>query len=186
MLYHVQSNHYHWFLVSGKKSRTPSNKPSVQPKKEQAPEVKKELPKDCLSEMIKLGEDGKLPEMSTLNERIAKLEERMKTKVRDCLGFGTVSDGLLKVWTDKHGYGCSFIGERNSNNKLHGRGIWINEYGLVNVGYFNDGEIAPGNYIYFSSNGKFRVGQCYLGKKGEREWMYTEYFTDGTTKMVGY
>ena len=160
MLYHVQSNHYHWFLVSGKKSRTPSNKPSVQPKKE-APEVKKELPKDCLSEMIRLGEDSKLPEVSTLNERIAKLEERMKNKVRDLLGFGTVSDGLLKVsghTTDSPGYGQSFIGERNSNNKLHGRGIHINEYGLVNVGYFNDGEIAPGNYIYFSSNGKFRVG----------------------------
>ena len=157
MLYHVQSNHYHWFLVSGKKSHAPSNKPSVQPKKEQAPEVKKELTKDCLSEMIKLGEDGKLPEMSTLNERIGKLEERMKKKVRDFLGFGTVSDGLIKV-SENTGFGWSFIGERNSNNKLHGRGIHINEYGLVNVGYFHDGEIAPGNFIYFSSNGKFRVG----------------------------
>ena len=69
----------------------------------------------------------------------------------------------------------------NSYNKLHGRGIRITPDGFIVIGYWNDGDGAPGNNLYIYSWGDVQVGEFYL-KKGERWERGTQYNTNGTTE----
>ena len=59
------------------------------------------------------------------------------------------------------------FGELNSRFNLHGRGLKIFTYGNIWIGYFDDGVLAPGNYLYIFGDGNVKVGQVYLkdGKK---------------------
>ena len=72
------------------------------------------------------------------------------------------------------------FGEHNSDDKLNGRGIFTDENGNIRIGYWNNGVIAPGNFIKIFSNGVFIVGELYM-KDGEKCYRFTQYNKDGTT-----
>ena len=75
----------------------------------------------------------------------------------------------------------TLFGEHNSSNNLHGRGICIWSSGVIFIGYYDDGEQAPGDYIIIESEGMFIVGTCYL-KDGGKRCKGTHYNTDGSTE----
>ena len=129
---------------------------------------------DCFSQMVKLGQEEELPEMDTINERLATVEQRMGKSVREHLGFGLVSASAIKVVDGD-------IGEFNEDNKLHGRGMNNYYNGIIGIGYYKDGECATGNYLEIWSDGNFEVGECYL-KDGKLCYRGTQYKTDGTTE----
>ena len=54
----------------------------------------------------------------------------------------------------KDAYGDLSIGLLNEKNRLHGRGVKIDRNNMITVGYWVDGSISKGNYIYaFFSGG---------------------------------
>ena len=54
-----------------------------------------------------------------------------------------------------------------SANNLHGKGIYIDYSGYVGIGYFDNGDDAPGNYIIIQRDGNnLDVGELYM-KNGE-------------------
>ncbi len=78
------------------------------------------------------------------------------------------------------------FGEHNEANKVHGRGIRIFSDGTIRIGYYNNGERAPGtNYISIWGSGRLEVGECYLDEDGERCYRGTRYKTDGTSIEFG-
>ena len=109
--------------------------------------------------MIQIGHDQKLPIMSKFLSEIARVEQRASISVRDYIGFGNHTQVGLK-YLKVNGNDC--IGEFNSDNKLHGRGIYINLNGSIFIGYWNNGALAPGECIYIWSSGMFEVGEVYL------------------------
>jgi len=74
----------------------------------------------------------------------------------------------LKVRFEKD-FGSWLFGKMK-NKKLHDRGIRIYSDGNIYIRYWNNGVVAPGNYLIIWPDGKFRVGECYLknGKRCER------------------
>ncbi len=99
--------------------------------------------------------------------------------MRDYSGFGNDPKAVLEYFKDRNGTDC--IGERNSENKLHGRGIKIYSFGRIHIGYWNNGEHAPGNFIWIDSDGEYRVGEMYF-KDGKMCWRGTVYKEDGTSQ----
>ena len=96
--------------------------------------------------------------MDELRAAIATVEQKADISVRRHLGFGEANK-RIRHFTGNDGR--EYIGELNSDNKLHGRGILITLFGYIRIGYFNKGEDAPGNYITISNvkNGdEFHVG----------------------------
>ena len=95
--------------------------------------------------------------MQKLLDGIANLEKRAGISVRDYLGFGDDSNAVIK-YSKRCGTDC--IGEMNSDNKLHGRGIDIDSDGNIYIGYFDNGSwYAPGKNIEIHGNGGFLVGE---------------------------
>ena len=79
---------------------------------------------DMLSKMIQIGIDNKLQEkLGEINSVIDMLKYNHGISVREHLGFGNAAKSELR-FTDSNG--SKRIGEHNSDNKLHGRGIRIN------------------------------------------------------------
>ena len=76
--------------------------------------------------------------------------------MREHLGFDNAATKQLKFHTYKNG--DKVIGELNSDNNLHGRGIYFYSDGQIDIGFRNDGEYAPGNYLYIRSDGNVNVG----------------------------
>ncbi len=60
------------------------------------------------------------------------VEERTKISVRDHVGFGVIARSALKYLINY--YGCVLVGEMNSINKRHGRGIEIYPNGYIYIG----------------------------------------------------
>ncbi len=73
------------------------------------------------------------------------------------------------------------FGELNENNRMQGRGIEIGNYGVITIGYFEDGDYT-GNYIRIFSSGNFRVGEKYI-EDGWRKISGTKYNEDGTEEQ---
>ncbi len=71
------------------------------------------------------------------------------------------------------------FGEVNEDNRLHGRGINISNYGFIEIGYYENGWLSTGNHILILSGGNFSVGEIYR-KEGVRWERGTYYITDGT------
>ena len=99
--------------------------------------------------------------------------------MREHLGFGNAANSELKFFTDPDDR--KRIGEHNSDNRLHGRGIKIFPDGGISIGYRNDGWEVPGNFINILKDGEIRVGECYF-KDGERWARFTKYSTNGKTE----
>ena len=76
-------------------------------------------------------------------------------------------------------FGDYNFGEHNEFDNLHGKGISISE-NCIAIGYYNDGYLAPGNYLKISSGGEFKVGECYL-KDGYKFFRGTRYYKNGAT-----
>ncbi len=74
-----------------------------------------------------------------------------------------------------------YFGEHNEENNLHGRGIIILPNCHIDIGFYNNSDYAPGNYIEIFSDGDVDVGEIYL-KDGKRWNKCTRYFSDGKTK----
>ena len=134
---------------------------------------------DMLRKLIKFGVDNNSKkEMTRINDTIDMLKQEHGISVRKHLGFGNAANEQLKFYTDK--YGFKRIGELNSANNLHGRGILINILGTIWIQYWNNGDVAPGNYLKIWSDGDVSVGECYF-KDGELRDRGTIYKTDGTS-----
>ncbi len=113
-------------------------------------------------------------------EKPSAIENVASISIRDHLGFGDDSNAALKYFKDQYDNDC--IGEMNANNKLHGRGIRIWGDGGIHIGYWNDGDRAPGNYIKIYWDGKnFDVAECYL-KEDTKRYRGTSYNVNGTTE----
>ena len=108
--------------------------------------------------MIQIGHDQKLPIMSKFLSEIARVEHRAGISVRDYLGFGNHSQVGLKYFKDGDYH---FIGELNSSNELHGKGISIWSSGIIDIQYWDNGLRAPGNYLTIHRDGRFYVGEYY-------------------------
>ena len=74
--------------------------------------------------------------MTRINDFIDMLKQKHSISVREHLGFGNAATQQLKFHTDLLGY--KVIGELNSDNKLHVKGIKIWSYGHIHIGYFNN------------------------------------------------
>ena len=74
--------------------------------------------------------------------------------------------------------GSSGFGEVNADNKLNGRGILINPSGFIEIGYFDNGGYAPGNYLWIRSD-KLVVGEFYKDQTGKLKFKRTRYYNDG-------
>ena len=83
------------------------------------------------------------------------VEKRAKISVKDHLGKGALTP--LQTYTDSD---KKYYGELHPNGRLHGRGINIYDNGII-IGYFENGGLSTGNYIYICWNGEFRVGERY-------------------------
>ena len=135
---------------------------------------------DILSKLIKFAIDNNLQkQMDKVNTVIDTLKYNHDISVREHLGFDNAATKQLKFHTNK--YGQKMIGELNSDNKLHGKGIYFYSGGEIGIGYYNNGVGAPGNYLTIYSDGEFKVGECYL-KDGEKCVRGTRYLTDGFCK----
>ena len=134
--------------------------------------------------------------MTRINDAIDMLKQKHSISVREHLGFGNFNHSTslleplgfgnaanceLKVNTYKYGY--KYIGELNSNNEHHGKGIMIYTSGNISIGYWNNGLPAPGNYFVIKNDGEFLVGEFY-SKEGKKWRKGTEYHTDG--KQIKY
>lgn len=71
-------------------------------------------------------------------------------------------------------------GEHNDENLIHGRGVKINNYGHINIGYFKNDHVAVGPYIYIGMFGYFSVGKRWFDNNGVRKCEETTYKADGT------
>ena len=120
--------------------------------------------------MTRLAQEAKLPALKTLLDRIAMVKARTGISLRDHVNFGTIQFGELEVFADSDGDQC--IGGRNENNNLFGRGIVIYLCGDIFIGYFENGQFAPGNYTHFDNGGMFEMGEWYL-KDGEMKKVYS-------------
>ncbi len=110
------------------------------------------------------------------------VEQLTRISVRSYMGFGKTTKAALKY---EKLYGPHRIGEHNSNNNLHGRGIFIWSNGNIQIGYFHNDRDAPGNFIYINSSGNVDVGEIYM-KAGNNRKKYTSYRTDGTTEKFDW
>ncbi len=82
---------------------------------------------------------------------------------------------------DGSGWG---FGEVNEDNKLHGRGIEMWN-GDIRIGYWQNGDLSTGHYIYIRSNGDFLVGDMYY-EDGNIGWRGTTFRTNGTEEAYEY
>ena len=69
----------------------------------------------------------------------------------------TSSQSALRTFKDA--WGNYSFGLLNKSNNLHGRGVQIDRNGTIIVGYFVDGSLSVGNYIYVYTQGTFIVGE---------------------------
>ena len=127
--------------------------------------------------------------MSKFLSEIARVEHLAGISIRDYFGFGNHSQVGLKYFKGEESEdGCEhFIGEVNSKNELHGRGIYIyhqNRSGiLIDIDHYKKGERALGKYIHIFSDGEFVVGECYLDY-GQTCIGGTSYKPDGTSQEL--
>ena len=117
-----------------------------------------------------------------LLKAIDKVEERTKISVREYVGFGVIAPAALGYFQKD---GAVYVGEMNAENKLHGRGIEISPYGIITIGYSNNGRSAPGNYIDIYPGGDFIVGERFM-EDGRMLGRGTKYRTDGTIEKFDY
>ncbi len=107
-------------------------------------------------------------------KKIAKITPRL-TGVKDAQNWLSMQPSPLR-YID--GDGARF-GELNEDNELHGRGIYISNYGSIVIGYWENDDSSTGNYINIYSNGEFKVGERYF-KDGRICDRGTRYFRDGS------
>ena len=107
---------------------------------------------------------------------------------------------------------CSFkivfdhieLGERNGQNKLHGKCIKIEKYGDILIKHYKKGRFAfSGNYVMIYAEGTFRVGEYFkdtfwgrlnirkgiqyeLDTNAEVKNRFRAYKTDGSVEEFGY
>ena len=76
-----------------------------------------------------------------------------------------------------------WIGELNEDGNLHDRGMHIDNSGNIHIGYFDNLNDAPGNFILILSDGKIDVGACFLGDGGT-ERRFNRYKIDGKVEWL--
>ena len=69
----------------------------------------------------------------------------------------------------------------NDNSKINGKGILIYSAGYLVIGYFNDGDHAPGNFVgIWNGGGVLQVAELYNTANGVVKLRGIGYFPDGT------
>ncbi len=113
---------------------------------------------DLLSQIIKLGVENKLLLINKVIDYIAMFEPQMDKSVREHLGFGdTAVDKLKFTTTEGDGPGSSSIGEFDGpfvffGNSIKGRGLIVQCWAEIDIGYFEQGRLTTGNYIQISNS----------------------------------
>ena len=107
------------------------------------------------------------------------------------LGTGDLNAGKPAITHTETGYaqdyGSTYIGEMNDEDRPHGRGLTIDSDGSIFIGFWNNGVYAAGNYITLGSGGSFRLGEFYfLDYYSGLKDRYTDYDTDGSSRIFGY
>ena len=65
------------------------------------------------------------------------------------------------AWLDRK------FGLQNQENRLHGRGVLIDRHETITIGYWVNGDLSAGDYMYLYKDGSFLVGQkTRVGFKG--------------------
>ncbi len=115
----------------------------------------------------------------------------MGKKLNEHIGFyGNLSSyGELEVKfsdrMERYGWreGSKYIGEWSKEKKQpHGRGILIRNDVQIEIGQYNNGHHAPGNYFYIHPNKSFEVGERYM--KNKVRWIKSTTYNskDNTTE----
>jgi hypothetical protein len=92
-----------------------------------------------LTQLLQYMTEQEIPEVARIKEFIPTIEKRVKIgfwgkriNLHDYLGKGA----LTLLQTKKNSWGTKYYGELNAFGDEHGRGIKINEYGDITIGYF--------------------------------------------------
>ena len=117
--------------------------------------------------------------MQKLINEIARVEKSAGISVRDHLGFGNDPKAILEYFKIQDGR--DYIGERNADNKIHGRGIDMYSNGYCYIAHFEKNTLDRGNYVTIHSGGSVDLGACYT-KDGRLCFRGTRYNPDGTNK----
>jgi hypothetical protein len=54
---------------------------------------------------------------------------------------------------------AKFFCEHNSNDKLHGKGVYIQKNGHIRIGHFTNGRQTLGRFIRIQSDGVLDIGE---------------------------
>ncbi len=128
-----------------------------------------------MQQLLQYLTDQKIPEVARIKEFIPTIEKRAKISVSDHLGKQPLTSPL-QTKTDSN---YKYYGELNADGKEHGRGIFIYDWGEIEIGYYENSEWSTGtNYIYIYDDGVFLVGERYM-REGRRRDRRTVYKTDG-------
>ncbi len=122
-----------------------------------------------MTQLLQYLTDQKIPGLARIEEFIPTIEKRAKIgfwgkkiNVYDYLG----KQSLTRLQTKTGDFGRKYFGELNADGKPHGRGIIIDNYDGIIIGYCENGVWSTGNYIAIHSNGRFSVGEKYM-KEGK-------------------
>ena len=117
-----------------------------------------------------------------IQNAVDTLEKRAGISVRDYLGFGDIDDHT-KIYSMREQY----FGELDAPpayTNFEGRGLHFMSKIIV-IGYWSDGDQAPGNYIGMGSDGQFWVGEIYIDSNGNQAARGTNYKPNGTSNEYG-
>ena len=121
--------------------------------------------------------------IKAVDEQIPSLEKLIGKKINEHLGFSgkLTCFGEVKVKfndrMNKLGWleGTKYIGEWCPlTNQPHGRGILILKDESIEIGLYNNGHHATGNFIYFRDDKDVQVGERYI--KNTVRWLRGVYY----------
>ena len=135
-------------------------------------------------------QNGLQKEMARVEEYMPKVRDRHGTDIATYLGFNTPVSSQIKFSDNVtiNGWpGSKYIGEWCAQtDKPNGRGIAIFGNGEIWIGYYKDGDVAAGNYIFIYSNGWFNLGEYYFDANGRLKDRFTCYYADGTSRKYSF
>jgi hypothetical protein len=106
-----------------------------------------------------------IAELEKIIEAFTRLRNRHGVSAFKHLGFGSTDK---QIQTGNYlGIGFGKLGELNSKNQLHGKGIDI-FLGRITFARYENGKHAEGNYVWFDMDGYIEVGRIYF-KDGKRK-----------------
>lgn len=105
-------------------------------------------------------DEKKIPTLDRVKTAFATVEKRANISIQEYLAFNSTTNTIKhKHNSDWHYY---YYGGLNEDGKEHGRGIKIFWSDEIEIGYYEDGGLSVGNYIWIRDDGSIKVGERYL------------------------